>query len=358
MKIIPRYILRHFIPIFLLSLSAFVGLYLIIDFFERVDNFLEKQVAFTEIVSYFLFKIPHMINQGIPLAVLLAALIALGLLKRNRELVALEAAGVQPSSYVVPIVVAALSISFLHFMAGETVSRSFNRKAQLIWEQQVKQQKAAISWNKENIWYHGDDAIYQVRLYDKRQQILEKVSVFFLDEQFRLDKRLDAKRFRWENDRWVAEEGLILSFQDSGTTTQEWFTEKSLNLPETPQDFSSLETIPEELGWMDLYHYTTKVRQEGYNATPYEVELHLRPAFALTTLILALLGITISLRRKIGGGIALSIGIALIVAFFYLTVLQVGCAIAIAGILPPFVGVWSGNVIFAALAGYFWLTEA
>ena len=34
MRIIPRYILRHFLPVFVLSILSFLGLYLVVDFFE------------------------------------------------------------------------------------------------------------------------------------------------------------------------------------------------------------------------------------------------------------------------------------------------------------------------------------
>lgn len=356
MKIIPRYILRHFLPIFVLSLSAFTGLYLVIDFFEKIDNMLEKNLSLADTCSYFLNKTPFIAAQGIPVAVLLAALITLGMLKRNRELIALEAAGVKTISYVAPIVVAALFISLIHLGANETVSRTMNQKSQKIWQEQVQHRKAPISWGEENVWYHGQDVVYQIRLYDKRSQTLEKVSLFYLDDQFRLVERLDARRFRWENSKWIAENGLTLKFNETGTE-QQWFDEKTLELRETPADFSGLETIPEELAWADLYHYAQKIRQEGYNALPYEVDLHLRIAFPLTTLILAVLGIIIALRQGMHGGIALGVGIALLLASLFFAVQQLGCALATAGILPPLVGVWAGNVIFTAVAVYLWLSN-
>lgn len=356
MKIIPRYILRHFFPIFALSLSSFTGLYLVIDFFEKIDNMLEKNLSLVDTFSYFLNKTPFIAAQGIPVAVLLASLITLGLLKRNRELIALEAAGVKSITYVTPIIAAAFVISLVHLVAGETVSRTMNQESQRIWKEQVQLRKAPISWGQENVWYHGQDVIYQIRLYDKRNQTLEKVSLFFLDNQFRLVERLDAKRFRWENSKWIAEGGLALKFNDSGTD-QQWFNERVLNLQETPSDFSGLETIPEELPWMDLYDYAKKIRQEGYNSIPYEVDLHMRIAFPFTTLIVAVLGIIIAMRQGMHGGIALGVGIALLVTCLFFAVQQLGYALATAGILPPLVGVWAGNVIFAAAAVYLWLSN-
>jgi lipopolysaccharide export system permease protein len=356
MKIIPRYILRHFFPVFGLALFAIVGLYLIIDFFEKVDNMLEKHVAASDILAYFMLKIPFILSQGIPMASLLGSLVALGMLKRNRELIALETAGIKATTYVRPILLAALALSLTHFLMDQTLARAMNQKAQQIWQREVLNQKASLSWSHENVWYHGQNVIYQIRLYNKGEETLERVSLFYLDPQFKLTERLDAKRIRWEAQQWIAQEGMLLRFSGSNIE-QEPFSEKKLNLAETPKDFSRLETIPEELSWLDLYRYTKKIRAEGYNAKPYEVELQMRLAVPLTTFILALLGVTIALSQGLHGGIAVGVGIALLVASLYFTVFHLGSALATAGILSPVIGVWIGDVIFAALAGYLWMSK-
>lgn len=356
MKIIPRYMLKHFLPIFALSMVAFLGLYLIVDFFEKIDELLEKNVSGHDALAYFLFKTPFIAMQGMPLMSMLAALIALGILRRNRELVALQSVGVSAARFTAPIVLAACVISAVHFGFGETVARSLNQKAQLIWQQQVQRKKVSLTWMQENVWYHGQNVIYQVRLHDRKKQTLEKVTVFFLDDQFKLVERVDARRLRWQDGGWLAEEGLILRFSGA-ETQQEWFDQRKLEVAETPDDFSSLATLPEDLGWLDLYEYTKKIRHEGYNSLPYEVELHQRMASSFTIVILALLGIFIALRQGLHGGIAVSTGVGLIIAFAYLTTLHLGCSLATANILPPFIGVWSANILSVAVAAYLWITE-
>lgn len=357
MKIISRYVLKLFFPIFFLMLCTFVGLFLVIDFFEKVDNLLQNHITITQAYSYFLYKVPFIATQGIPMATLLAALITLGILKRNRELVALRAAGISTRVYVGPIIVAALVLTLVDFGVGETVARTLHLKAQQFWMEKVQHQQTSIWSNQENVWYHGRHTIYQIRFYNHKQQTLEKVSIFYLNKDFQLVKRVDAKQLHWENGHWMAKDGFVLHFQGS-TTQQREFTRKQLHLAETPKDFAGLETIPENLDWLSLYNYTKRIRHEGYNAAPYEVELNLRIAFPLTTLTLAILGILIALRQGMHGGFAIAVGVALIIAFLYLTVLQIGCSLATAGILPPLLGVWGSNAIFAALAGYLWLNDA
>ncbi|MCU0572978.1 MAG: LPS export ABC transporter permease LptG [Syntrophobacteraceae bacterium] len=356
MKILSRYVLKHLLPVFALALLAFVGLYLIIDFFEKVDDLLEKQVPALQVAQYFLYKLPIVAMQGIPMSLLLATLIALGILKRNRELIALRAAGIHSFRYAGPIALAALVVAAIHFGVGELFARGLSQKSQSIWQEYVQHRRQALSWSQENVWFRGRNIIYQIRVHDRKLQTLEKVSLFFLDDKFRLTERLDARRLRWEHEGWIAEDGLILRFSGQDIH-QEWFETRTLVLEETLEDFSSLATLPEELDWLDLYRYTQKIRREGYNAIPYEVELNLRTAAPVTTLILTLLGITLALRQGLHGGIAAGIGLALLAASVYMALTHLGSSLALAGILPPIIGVWSGNLIFGAVALYLWLRE-
>jgi lipopolysaccharide export system permease protein len=355
MRIISRYVLKHFLPIFALALFAFVGLYLIIDFFEKIDDVLEEGASLFLAWLYFVYKIPLVATQGVPMASLLGTLLALGILNRNRELIALRASGVKPLTYMAPVILAAFLLSGLDFGVTEFFARPMSQKAQRIWQHKIMKKGKAVQWSKENVWYRGENLIYQIHLYDGRRQVMEKVSLYYLNEDFQLSQRLDAERLRWMDNQWIAEEGLLLKFEKSGTE-QEIFKKLRLNLHETPKDFADIETIPAELGWLDLYDYAEKIGQEGYDSATYWVELHMRIAFPLTTLILTLLGAAISLRQGPAGGIPLGVGIALIVAFLYLTVLQVGSSLATAGILPPFVGVWAGNIIFTIGSIYLWMT--
>jgi lipopolysaccharide export system permease protein len=351
MKIIARYVLQQFLAVLGVALFAFLGLYLVIDFFEKFDNLLSKNVQALDSCQYFLYKIPLILTQGIPMAVLLATLVCIGILNRNRELIALKVAGVSIVSYAGPILLVTVVLAAAQFVGAEFLARQMNHQAEAIWQQKVEQRFAPIAWSQENVWYHGKDVIYQIRLYDQRSQNLEKVSIFYLSDDFKLLRRLDTKRLHWQENHWIAENGFLIQFEGSGSSI-EIFSERELDLQETPEDFKALKALPQELNWLELYRYSSKLRQEGYNSWQYQVDLHLRLAIPVTAIILALLGLGLALRQGLRGNIAVGVGLGIGVAGVYLTVLQVGSSLGNAGIVPPFVGVWSGNLLFAALGIY------
>ena len=354
MKIIPKYILKHFLPIFGLATASFVGIYVVVDFFERVDRMIESHLTVKEIYFYFLCKIPLILTLGIPMAAILAAIISLGILKRNRELIAMETAGVNPRYYVAPIVIGAVVIALFHFCIAEFIARPINKKLDEMWAIKIEHSKPALWMNPENLWYRDENTIFQIRLYELNKNVMQIASIFYLDSSFRLVQRIDARKITWTDPGWLAEDGLLVVFHD-GKTDQQWFERKSLDLKVRPADFKTGETLPHDLSWTELYRYVQKIEAEGFSATPYRVDLHMRLASPCATLILTLLGILLALRQGIHGGIAAGVGMSLIVAFAFIAISNIGSSLASAGSLPPFLGVWTGNVIFASLFCFFWI---
>jgi len=80
-----------FVPI----LASFDLLYIVIDLFDRLDIRLRHhQSSVGPATRYFVFKIPLMLTQITPPAVITAALLAFGLLGRRNGIVALRAGAV------------------------------------------------------------------------------------------------------------------------------------------------------------------------------------------------------------------------------------------------------------------------
>ena len=74
--------------------AALISLYLLIDFFEKIDNFLEKGKSAGLILKFFVLNIPFIVEQMSPVCVLLAGVITLGVLNHTNELIALKSCGI------------------------------------------------------------------------------------------------------------------------------------------------------------------------------------------------------------------------------------------------------------------------
>ena len=67
MTIISRYLTREIIKLFVLILAMVIGIYVTVDFFEKIDDFMEKGVPVTRAFVMFVFKSPFIISQIPPL---------------------------------------------------------------------------------------------------------------------------------------------------------------------------------------------------------------------------------------------------------------------------------------------------
>jgi lipopolysaccharide export system permease protein len=348
---------RELVKIVLVSLAGLAVIYLVIDFIDRIDNFLRARVAFRLVIEYFLFKIPLIVEQGIPMSVLMGTLVTLGLLARANELTALRAAGVSPFRYCTPFVLVACLWSFGDFALAEYVVPLTSTQANRIWNVQVNQRPGEGGFSQERIWYRGDQLLYNIRILHPRRRMVEGVIIYFFDETFHLVKRLEARKGLWDGTAWTFTDGFILGRANESDYTAETFKELRLELPQRPADFQYLAKAPEEMTWGELNQYVAKIRGEGYDATRYLVDLYTKVAFPCTSLVMALLGIGVALYQGKRGGIATGVAVSVALAFVYVMVFNFLLSLGYTGKLHPLLAAWTPNVFFG-LGGLFLMSLA
>ena len=106
------------------------------------------------------------------------------------------------------------------------------------------------------------------------------------------------------------------------------------------------------MNFRELQAYIDNERLRGSeNIKFYLVEKHRRIAFPFATLVLTLIGVSLS-SRKVRGGMGLHLGIGLALSFAFILFMQVSTTFATNGNLPPVFAAWIPNIIFAALGLY------
>ena len=101
--ILDRYVAIGFLRVFVLSLTIVTGLYMTVDFFDRISTLLDAGASISSIVRYFLFKSPMIISRVIGFATLFSTLFCLGLLARTQEITAIRSSGVSVQRIALPL---------------------------------------------------------------------------------------------------------------------------------------------------------------------------------------------------------------------------------------------------------------
>ena len=81
--ILDRHLIHGFLKIVATSLLCITALYLVVDFFDRVDSLLKAGASLWTSIRYFLYKLPLLVSRIFGFAVLFSALFSVGMLSRN-----------------------------------------------------------------------------------------------------------------------------------------------------------------------------------------------------------------------------------------------------------------------------------
>jgi len=350
MMIINRFLLKHFTRILLLSVAAFIGIYLLIDFFEKVSDFIDHQASAADYFSYFLHSIPFIFVQILPLAILMTVVLTLGTLGRSNEITALRACGISLWSIVQPFMVLALALSLLLLTLNEFVIPLNAKALHQLLEIKLKGQPP-LSFKRNEIWYRDQNRIIKIRVADPQQQKLHGVTVFNLDQSPKIILRQEAPLVTYRDGAWHAHRVTERSFDDTHGDLLNIETKQNqlLDLSRSPSDFALQTNQNDTLTFRQLLQMVSKLDQEGIDTTRQRVDMHTRLAAPFTCLIMAFLGVPFALQRGRNSNIALGIGLSLGIGVGYFILQSLVTAFGYSGALPPLLAAWTTNSIFLML---------
>ncbi len=354
MRILNRYILREFLRLFFLVLSVFVCIYLLVDFFEKVDDFLEVGLPSETIGRYFLYKIPLIVTQMEPVAVLLGGVLTISVLVRNNEMLAMKSIGMNLLVTCRPVFLAALVLSVLLFNVRESVVPLVSATTNYIWDVQVKHKKTRGFFGKDKFWFKGENAVYSVGSLNPKDGILQDVAVFLFDKTFTPREIIYAHKATWTKTGWLFVNGRRKEHTSDGSYRVSSFDREIAGLAENPWDFMEMTKKTDEMTLDELSAYIRKLERQGEDARLYSVEYQGRLAYALIGPVLLVLGIPAMLWRRVKSSIAMGISLGIVLVFIVWVTWHFSLTLGRTGLLCPFLAAWSPLLVAVALGAAGW----
>ena len=346
-----------FIRVYLLTVSGLIGIYLIIDFFERVDEFIAKNAPLIDYVSYYIYKIPFIAGYMAPQSVLLATVITLASLARQNELTAMKACGISITGITFPIIGASVVISVLVLASSEYVAPITNQKMNYIFLNKIRNNKSYGKIPKNDLWLKAKDhSIWNIGSFDPEKSALLGVIILTPDNDFGIKQRIDALSAVWSVDKWYFIDGYVRQFNREGLVSTEYFESRSFPTSESPKDFARVRKRPEEMSLREMYSTIQVHTQEGKDTTQKWVDLHRNLSYPFISIVLALLAIPLSLRSSRHGGLLFCIGVNLAMGFLFSFLYALSISLGRGGIFDPILAAWGPNLLFTTLGFYLLLT--
>ena len=349
LRLFDRYVLREFLLLLLLSLIAFVAIFAIVDLFEKIQDFMDGHAGAWTIARYYLYKVPYVVVNVLPVALLMSTFLTLGQMSKFNELTAMATSGVSTGRIIVPLLLVALLCVGASFALSETVVPAATKRREDIIEGEVRRRQVREPTEYPNVSMLGRDGrVYLVKLYLAPEKRMHDVLVTEMKSND-IVRRIDARAARWDGRQWVFDDGVVRVFE-RGKETATPFTRLALpELSERPEDFRKRPEKPDEMGFVRLRDYVERLRHSGLREEKYQVQLDLKLAFPWINFIVVVMGAALAARLR-NPNAALGFGISVFTAFFYYGLMRAGEALGTGGTVPSVVAAWSANAIFGALA--------
>ncbi len=357
MRILDRYLIRGFLWPFVYCLAIFTMLFVVIDAFNHLDEFLKSGVTFEILWTYYLYLIPAVLINIVPIAVLVAILYKLGNLNRHNEIVALKASGVSSTTILLPYLFLGALISFSIFLLNETVIPKTALTSTAIKEGVIEKGRKDVSERAlKNVALVGKgNRMIFARELELSKGTLYDVSIFEGDPAHRLNTVLKANRAAYEgDDRWTLTDAVRYEQNPNGDLIGEpvYSPKLEVRMPERPEDFVRSGADANFMSAKELRQHINHLGEGSKKLTRrLLVDLHNKIAFPFVSLVVMLIGAPLAMRSGRGSALV-GIGTSLVVVLLYYGINSMCLAMGKGGVLAPALSAWLCNFVFAAIGVY------
>jgi lipopolysaccharide export system permease protein len=403
MKILSRYILREHIVPFLLSLLVVTFVLLIDRVIDLLNLIIEKKLGFEVVMQLFGLSLPYMLALSIPMAVLVATILAFGRMTVDRETIAMKSSGINVYRMLVPLGSAAIILTagmvwfnhyFLpnanHKLKNLTVKIAYYRPMTIIKANEFTNLSDYTIWTRENV----NNQLRDVLIYDRSQTKMPRTIMAKSGEVVQMDQgsslkvilhdgemherneiepgKYQVRRFKtftvnirdlamtmdfiesgYRSDREMTYDQLVAEMKtqkaeiESKQTEVENLKSRRETLAGQPEDYATgVEKrrlgIMEDMAEDQLRESTEKLRS-------LEVEYHKKFALSFAVLIFVLIGVPLGLMTRTSG-IGMAFSVSSVIFLVYYVALTGGEQLADRALLSPFMSMWATNIVFLILA--------
>jgi lipopolysaccharide export system permease protein len=354
--ILFRYLLREYVKIFLMCFSGLMTIYLVIDFFEKVRKFLRYDASAIDVLTYFVLRMPGISYQIAPLAVLMATLLTIGVLSRSHEITAMRSCGISLYWIASPFLFFGLSLAVILLLFTSTVIPLSSAAADYIKATHIEKKTAPVALKSPHPWVRiGNHTLMNFQSVTDNGAALQGVRLYRLGPSFALTHITEARVARYSGRGWVLHDGTTRVFRDDGSLQITDFLSQPLALSQIPEDFTTWFVMDSEtMTFAAMRGFAARLSRDGAAIPRLLTDYYGRVAFPFVAVVMVIVGIALSLRRSgvRGRGMAMGIGQALAVGFFYWTTHSISIALGRGGVLMPMLAGWMANLVFLAFGGY------
>jgi len=401
--ILKRYVLREHISPFFVSLLVVTFVLLIDRVMDLLNLILEKKLDAWTVLELFGLSLPYMLALSIPMAVLVATILAFGRMAVDREIIAMKSSGINVYRQIAPLLVVAVMLTGLmiyfnhnylpnqnHKLKNLMIKIAYYKPMTIIKAGEFTTVMDYTIFAKSN----NESVLGDVIIYDRSQSRFPRMvfanegRIVQMDKGNSLQITLNDGEMHERNDREqgkyqirrfksftvnIRNIGNEMDFFESGFRSDREMTESQLRkainekkaelagiATESGKLQSSLSSLEAEAPgfYRDNDIRRTKVmlqmskdRESDVSEAlrSMQVEYHKKYALSFAIIIFILIGMPLGLMTR-SSGIGMAFSVSSVIFLIYYVALNGGEQLADKGYMSPFLSMWISNFVFLAAA--------
>ncbi len=329
--------------------SAVVGLWLMLVyiFLSLLDELEGDSDRSASLIAETLgYAVPRMIYELSPMILLIGTILALSLMSRHFELIALQASGVTKSRIVGSVVGFSACFAIGIFLWGEFVVPFTETKGSQVGSTDFADVPETTG---NGIWIRNKNDFIHIDQIDKFGGI-SGVSIYQFDEQGRFKGQSYAHAGAITDDL-----NALRLLSTTNLQVKDNRMESRLNSSQELQfEFNQLKLVletrnPAELNIMELYESVQLRKEIGLTNDFHELALWNRLIIPLSLLVMGMFAVLFTFRRRTAFSTGHFVLFGLLFGLFYFAMQQSVGYIAILNNMPPIIGTFS---VFLFFLGY------
>ncbi|MEM6822544.1 MAG: LptF/LptG family permease [Verrucomicrobiota bacterium] len=295
MKIVDRYILSALIKPFLFCLIAFFFLWIIVDLFNNLSDFVENKAPLMLVLKFYAVQLADAAQTILPVAFFFSLLFVLGNMSHYRELVGFQSGGLSLVRMMVGIFIIALLVSFTQYLLFYDLTPTAKSRM----DNTMKEIQGRPS--KENIYSEviyknpSTGIVWFAQEVNVAQRRCVQVELLVPDSITKVDERkIFAAQAVYNNAQWELIRCRVVSFSENEgpPKIQDLDSIKADFLTVTPYQMVAALRPPKEMRWGELHDFIyANPHPSEVLMAEYKTEHFYRMAYPLVSPILFLFAI-------------------------------------------------------------------
>ena len=346
------YIVKKFITTFFVALLLIIGIVIIFDISEKIDDFVSKEAPLKAIIfDYYLNFVPYFMNMFSPLFVFITVIFFTSKMAADSEIIAILSCGISFHRMMVPYIFSATLIALLSLCLNLFIIPDANKTRLDFENQYVKTRYKSVG---RNVHYQISPGEF---VFAESFSSWNNTAYRFTLEKIvdnKMVSKISAESAVYDEEKnvWTLKKYFIRDYNNDLTDRIRSGKQLDTTLALSSKDFYLTEKTVETLNYHELNNLIDTQRMRGDANVKFAlIEKNTRFALPFSAFILTIMGVALSSKKR-RGGIGWNIGIGIALAFTYILFLRFSQMFVHTDTLPPVIALWLPNVVFAIIAGF------